>query len=143
MKFKRRLTSGDLLLLELVFAIIFFCLTMSASMAVFGNAYEMSSKAEKLDAAVREANSAAEIIRSANTADDIYSMLQTEGFTGSGGVYSKEYGDGKYSINIIGVQNVNLFSADIVCKDTKGTTEPIYEINIKHALSVQNPKAAK
>ena len=101
MKFRRRLTSGDLLLLELVFAIIFFCLTMSASMAVFGNAYEMSSKAESLDDAVRESNSAIEIIRSSDTAEEIDSLLASSGFSGnSGSSYSKEYGNDKYRIEI-------------------------------------------
>ena len=136
MKFKRRLTSGDLLLLELVFAIIFFCLTMSASMAVFGNAYEMSSKAESLDSAVRESNSAIEIIRSSATAEEIDSGFASSGYTGAPlRSYTKEYDNGKYRIDIAVSVTGNLYSAVINCYKQSDPETSIYDISVKHALS--------
>ena len=136
MKFKRRLTSGDLLLLELVFAIIFFCLTMSASMAVFGNAYEMSSKAESLDSAIRESNSAIEIIRSGDSSEAIDAAFASAGYTGAAiRSYAKEYDNGKYKIDIEVSVSGKLYTAVINCYKQSDPETSIYDISIKHALS--------
>ena len=70
MKERTRLSSGNMLLLELLFAIIFFSLTLSVTLSVFGEAYVLSRRAEGLDLAVAEANDVAEIIRSAKRVSD-------------------------------------------------------------------------
>ena len=68
MKERTRLSSGNMLLLELLFAIIFFSLTLSVTLSVFGEAYALSRQAEGKDLAVAEANDVAEIIRSSEYA---------------------------------------------------------------------------
>ncbi len=141
MRYRKRLSSGDLLLLELIFAIVFFSLAMAASMSVFGNAYEMSSKAEKLDSAIRESDSAAEMIRSSGTEDEINYLFTNNGYSVSpDGEFSKEYNNGKSIIVITTSVDGKLFTGDIACYDAPGkasekTAEPVYDISIKHALT--------
>ncbi len=137
---KRRLSSGDLMLLELIFAIIFFCFSMAATMSVFGNAYEMSQLAGDRDVSIREAASAAEIIRAADTEKEMDSYLTAEGFAPSGeNVYEKTYGDGKYRINVVLSMSGTLLNADLNCYYNKSTTvhstdEAFYRLNIKHSM---------
>ena len=140
MKTGNRLSSGNLMLLELVFAIIFFCLAMAASMSVFGNAYEMSSRAEDQDAALRETDSAAEIIRSSETKEEMDSLLTAAGFTGSMETgYEKLVCDDRYRLTISLSESGKLIQADMLCYSAKDGTqsepmEPFYDLSIKHAL---------
>ncbi|MCR4590835.1 MAG: hypothetical protein K5668_08450 [Lachnospiraceae bacterium] len=137
---KRRLSSGDLMLLELVFAIIFFCLTMAGTMSVFGNAYEMSTVAEDRDLATRETATAAEIIRASGSRTEMDGLLQSNGFTPAGeNVYEKTYGDGKYRLTISVSMPETMLNADMACYYTKSTAshssdEAFYDLNIRHSM---------
>ena len=137
---KRRLSSGDLMLLELVFAIVFFCLSMAAAMSVFGNAYEMSSVAEDRDISVREISSAAEIIRASDSKEEMGSYLLSEGFATAGNdVYEKTYGDGEYRLVITVTGTGTLYSADMSCYYVKSTAshntkEAFYDLVVKHSM---------
>ncbi len=133
MNIRRRLTSGDMLLLELIFAIVFFCLAMAASMSVFGNAYEMSSKAAARDMAVREAASAAEIVRSAESFKEAGELLVRAGYTFSGSGYEKTFGDEGNTISVNLKEAGKLITADIRCYDLSGTEEDaIYSLTVDH-----------
>ena len=80
MKERTRLSAGNMLLLELLFALIFFSLTLSVTLSVFGEAYALSRQAEGRNLAVAEANDVAEIIRSAAYAsemDGLLSLMET------------------------------------------------------------------
>ena len=140
MKTGNRLSSGNLMLLELVFAIVFFCLAMAASMSVCGNAYEMSSRAEDQGAALRETDSAAEIIRSSETKEEMDSLLNSAGFTGNMETgYEKLFCDDKYRLTISLSESGKLIQADMLCYSAKDSTqnepiEPFYDLSIKHAL---------
>lgn len=138
MNLRQRLTAGNLLLLELILALIFFSLTMSATMSVFGRAYEMSKEAAGIDMALAQSNSAIEIIRSSDTPEEIRDMLTGNGFTNpEEGKYEKEYGDGRYNMELTISEEGNLTTACISCLDiehSEDTAEPLYEISIKHAL---------
>ena len=140
MRIGNRLSSGNLMLLELIFAIIFFSLAMAASMSVFGNAYEMSSRAEDQSAALRETDSAAEIIRSSETKEEMDSLLTAAGFTGDIDTgYEKLYGNDKYRLTISLSGNGKLIQADMLCCPVKdaagsGSPEPFYDLRIKHAM---------
>ncbi len=138
MNLRQRLSSGNLLLLELILALIFFSLTMAATMSVFGRAYEMSKQAAGIDMALAQSNSAIEIVRSADTAEEIRETLTGEGYSNpEEGRYEKEYGDGKYNMELTLSEDGNLVTADISCLDNadgKDTAEPLYEISIKHAV---------
>ncbi len=138
MNLRQRLSAGNLLLLELILALIFFSLTMSATMSVFGRAYEMSKEAAGIDMALAQSNSAIEIVRSADTYEEIRDILTGNGFTSpEEGKYEKEYGDGRYNMELTLSKEGNLLTADVSCLDTghgEDTAEPLYEISIKHAL---------
>ncbi len=139
MRAGQRLSSGDLLLLELVFAIVFFSLSIAATMSVFGNAYEMSSKASARNTAVAETNSVIEIIRSSATETEADEMLQKTGFVKDDkGIYSKEYGDGKYNMKMETAVSGKLYTADVSCYYSKGESEPeadpFYSIKVEHAI---------
>ena len=134
MNIRRRLTSGDMLLLELIFAIVFFCLAMAASMSVFGNAYEMSSKAALKDMAVREAASTAEIVRSSDSFKEAGELLTMAGFTLSGGSYERTFGDGE-SISVTLKEEGKLITANIDCYDSSGDGgEAVYSLTINHCI---------
>ena len=136
----RRLSSGDLMLLELIFAIIFFCISMAATMSVFGNAYEMSSIAGDRDISIREVASAAEIIRAADTKEELDSYLTSEGFAPSGeNGYEKTYGDGRYHLNLILSMSGTMLNADLRCYYNKSTAthstdEAFYQLDIRHSM---------
>lgn len=131
MNIKRRLSSGDLLLLELVFAIVFFCLAMAASMSVFGNAYEMSAKAAATDEAVREAVSAAEMIRASSSPEEAGDFLKMNGFTPvSESRFEKKYGDEESVISVTLSTSGRLITGNIECCDKQG--ESIYSLSVDH-----------
>ncbi len=140
MKTRRRLTSGDLMLLELIFAILFFCLAMAASLSVFGNAYEMSEKAEATDLAVFESNGAAELIRSSSTLKEAETLLKNNGYSVKDGTSSEKlYGDGRFKIAVNMTEKGKLVNAEFNCfyMDDKGfndPSEPFYTITIKHYM---------
>lgn len=138
MNLRQRLSAGNLLLLELIFALIFFSLTMAATMSVFGRAYEMSKDAAGIDMALAQSNSAIEIIRSVDRSEEIRNILTGNGFSNpEEGKYEKEYGDGRYNMELILSKEDNLITADISCLDNEDradTAEPLYEISIKHAV---------
>ncbi len=131
MNIRRRLSSGDLLLLELVFAIIFFCLAMAASMSVFGNAYEMSSKAAATNEAVREAVSAAEMIRASSSVEEAGEFLKMNGFTpSSDSRFEKKYGDEDSTISVSLTTSGRLMTGTIECFDKDGNS--LYSLTVDH-----------
>ena len=137
MKARRRLSSGDLLLLELVFAIVFFCLAMAATMSVFGKAYEMSASAKAQDLAIVETNAAAEMIRSSETADEADRLLRAGGLESAGnGGYTKAYGDGKYILRVETSMDGSMYRADMHCgrAEADADTPAEYEITIDHFM---------
>ena len=137
MKERTRLSSGNMLLLELLFALIFFSLTLSVTLSVFGEAYVLSRQAEGRDMAVAETNDVAEIIRSAEYASEIDALLARKGLTkDADGHYVGGYGDGKYSMMISTSISGKLYTADIACYDLKnsGQTDAIYTLEVDHAV---------
>ncbi|MCR5024926.1 MAG: hypothetical protein K6A90_11440 [Lachnospiraceae bacterium] len=138
MNLRQRLSAGNLLLLELILALVFFSLTMAATMSVFGRAYEMSKDAAGIDMALAQSNSAIEIIRSVDRSEEIRNILTGNGFSNpEEGRYEKGYGDGRYNMELILSKEGNLITADISCLDNEDradTAEPLYEISIKHAV---------
>ena len=138
MRARQRLSSGDLLLLELVFAIIFFSLSIAATMSVFGKAYELSSGAAGRNMAVTESNAAAEIIRASSDEAEADELLKKGGFTFSQGRYFKDYGDGKYCMTVDTAKEGRLFRADISCYKVTDAdapaSDPVYSLTIEHAM---------
>lgn len=137
MKEKTRLSAGNMLLLELLFAIIFFSLTLSVTLSVFGEAYALSRQAEGRNLAVAEANDVAEIIRSAVYASDVEGLLALKGLTGNGdGTYTMEYGDGKYRMVVTTGLQGRLYTADIECYNAAGEpdAEAVYGLKVDHAV---------
>lgn len=145
MKERTRLSSGNMLLLELLFAIIFFSLTLSVTLSVFGEAYVLSRQAEGLDLAVAEANDVAEIIRSAKRVSDMDDLLALAGLSKTGdGVYQSSYGDDKYALTVTSSLSGRLYSAVISCREAGAAEgEPaMYEITVEHALKERADSAA-
>ena len=139
MKERTRLSSGNMLLLELLFALIFFSLTLSVTLSVFGEAYVLSRQAEGRDMAVAEANDVAEMIRSSEYISEIDGLLTRRGFSrDSQGNYTGDYGDGKYRMVVSTTIAERLFTADIACYDSNiEETDPaaaVYELKVEHAV---------
>lgn len=137
MKERTRLSSGNMLLLELLFAIIFFSLALSVTLSVFGEAYVLSKQAEGRDMAVAETNDVAEMIRSAQYASEMDDLFARKGLTkDADGHYVGGYGDGRYSMMISSEITGKLYSADIACYDLKnsGQTDAIYTLRVDHAV---------
>ncbi|MBQ9607784.1 MAG: hypothetical protein IJV16_11540 [Lachnospiraceae bacterium] len=137
MKERTRLSAGNMLLLELLFALIFFSLTLSVTLSVFGEAYALSRQAEGRNLAVAEANDVAEIIRSAAYASEMDGLLSLKGLRKEAdGRYTAEYGDGKYRMIVSTGLQGRLYTADIECYDPSGSSpdEPIYGLQVDHAV---------
>ncbi len=137
MKERTRLSSGNMLLLELLFALIFFSLTLSVTLSVFGEAYVLSRQAEGLDLSVAEANDVAEIIRSAKRVSDMDGLLALAGLTKTGdGTYMSSYGEDKYDLTVTTSLSGRLYSAVITCREAGAAPdEPaMYELSVDHAL---------
>ncbi len=123
------------MLLELIFAIVFFCLAMAASMSVFGNAYEMSSKAAAKDTAVREATSVAEVVRSAESVEEAGELLKQAGFAFSGARYEKGYGVEGHTVFVRIDSAEKLMTANIGCFDNPDASgDAIYSLTIHHRI---------
>lgn len=138
MKERYRLSSGQLLLLELVLAITFFGLTIAVTLAVFGNAYEMSVKAEAEEKAVSETNNVIEIIRSASDETEIEELLKLYGLSKkSENIYEETYGNDKYTLTVNSHVEDKLYTADISCFSAD---EPIYAISVEHAIKKEERK---
>lgn len=141
MKERSRLSAGNMLLLELLFAIIFFSLTLSVTLSVFGQAYSVSRQAEGRELAVAEANDIAEIIRSVRKTDEIDGLLALKGVTKeSDGKYVMTYGDGDYRMTIDTSLTGRLYLAEIACYSETGASgaEPVYELTVEHAVKTGN-----
>ena len=142
MKERVRLSSGNMLLLELLFALVFFSLTLSVTLSVFGEAYALSREAEGRDLAVAETNDVAEIIRSAESAQEIGELLSMKGLAkDSAGRYQMNYGDGRYSMIINEAVQGRLYTAEISCykaTDADASEAPlVYELTVEHALKAE------
>ncbi len=131
---KERPSSGSLLMLELIFAIVFFALAIAVTVSVFGKAYVLSSKATAIDMAVAETNDIAEMIRSSDSEEEIEGLISKKGMKKvSDGKYEMSYGEGKFSLDMNVDKEGKLYSASMVCVDN-GTGEDVYDILIQHAL---------
>jgi len=142
-KERTRLSSGNMLLLELLFALIFFSLSLSVTLSVFGQAYVLSKKAEGKDLAVAETNDVAEIIRSARSVSEIDSLLTARGLSADeGGRYLLSYGDDKYNMIVTTSLSGKLYTADIACYDSNNASDPaaIYELKVEHAVKDEAAK---
>ncbi len=132
MKERHRLSPGQLLLLELVLAITFFGLTIAVTLAVFGDAYEMSARAEAEEKAVTETGNVIELIRSAENEEKIDELFQTYGLSKiSDGVYEETYGSGKYKMTVKSYVEERLYTADITCFEAE---DSVFAISVDHAL---------
>ena len=136
MRERTRLSSGNMLLLELLFALIFFGLTLSVTLSVFGEAYVLSKQAEARDMAVAETNDVAEVIRSSEYSSEIDELLTAKGLTkDSDGNYTADFGDGKYNMVISTALSGKLYTANIKCYDPQNPDgSPIYELTVDHAV---------
>ncbi len=131
---KERPSSGSLLMLELIFAIVFFALAIAVTVSVFGKAYVLSSKATAIDMAVAETNDIAEMIRSSDSEGEIEDLISKKGMKKvSDGKYEMPYGEGKFSLDMSVDREGKLYSASMVCVDNS-TGEDVYDILIQHAL---------
>ena len=143
MKERTRLSSGNMLLLELLFAIIFFSLTLSVTLSVFGEAYALSRQAEGKELAVAESNDVAEIIRSSVYASEIDDLLALKGLTrDSDGRYISSYGNGRYTMVVSTSLDGRLYTANIACYDSNVNADPaaIYELKVEHAVRDESTK---
>lgn len=141
MKERSRLSAGNMLLLELLFAIVFFSLTLSVTLSVFGQAYSISKKAEGRTLAVAESNDIAEIIRSGSKAEEIENLFSLKGVRKeSEGNYTMTYGDGQYRMSIYVSRSGRLYIADISCYAEGGGSaeEPLYQITVEHAVKTED-----
>lgn len=136
MKERTRLSSGNMLLLELLFALIFFGFTLSVTLSVFGEAYVLSKQAEGKDMAVAETNDVAEVIRSAEYSDEIDKLLTVKGLTkDETGNYTASFGDDKYNMVISTALSGKLYTAEIKCFDPRNSDgNPIYALTVDHAV---------
>ncbi len=128
------------MLMEILIAIFFFSLVLASSMSVFGKAYEMSEKAGSGSAAMTETNSAAEIIRSCDTEEEINTLLKSRGFNSpSADRYEKFFNNGQGLINIEISMEDRLLTAEMSCyhvddNSTRDPGEAFYSLTIKHAM---------
>ena len=137
MKERTRLSAGNMLLLELLFAIIFFSLTLSVTLSVFGEAYALSRQAEGRNLAVAESNDVAEIIRSAEYASEIDGLLSLKGLVSEAEHrYAMDFGDGRYRMVVSTGLQGRLYTADIECYDQAGgpTDGSVYKLVVEHAV---------
>ncbi|MBO6147748.1 MAG: hypothetical protein J6O55_00220 [Lachnospiraceae bacterium] len=132
MKTRGRLSSGNLLLLELIFAIFFFCLSVAVTVSVFGKAFSMSRNAYSGNKAVAEAKSVAEIIRSVETVAEAEKYLLEKGlYPNADGDYELLYGDGRYRLVLSATLDGNLYTGEIICT-VVSSGEDIYKLTVSH-----------
>ncbi|SKB74386.1 hypothetical protein SAMN06296386_104318 [Lachnospiraceae bacterium] len=140
MREKSRLSSGQLLLLELIFAVAFFCVSAAVTMSIFGKAYEISAESEAKTSAAHEADAVSEVIRSVSDEAEIDGFLRENGFElQENGSYEKIYDNGKFCMTITPSVNGRLYSAEINSyvaekRRKEPDTEPVFTMVIKHAL---------
>ena len=139
MKEKHRLSSGQLLLLELVIAVGFFSMSVAVTMSIFGNAYAMSSEAEAKKRAVYKADDISEIIRSESEETEIDRSLKDYGFVNNNGIYEMRYSEDKYRVTVSPFVAGRLYEAELDFYDESDEsenteTEPFYTVTIDHAL---------
>lgn len=134
MKQKERPSAGSLLMLELIFAIVFFALAIAVTVSVFGKAFVLSNRAVAVNRAVAETNDISEMIRSCDSEDEIEALVSKKGMAKqSDGKYEMSYDDGKFLLSMNTKTEGRLYTASMVCTDT-GTGEEVYDILIEHAL---------
>lgn len=85
---------SNALLVELLIVILFFMLSASVLVQVFGKARNMSARAETIAAALSDAQNVADQLYAAPDADDALSAL---GFTGEGGEWRRS---GSYDLTV-------------------------------------------
>ena len=139
MREKHRLSSGQLLLLELVIAVGFFSMSVAVTMSIFGNAYAMSSEAEAKKHAVYKADDISEIIRSVSDEAEIDRSLINYGFVNNNGIYEMRYSEDKYRVTVSPSVSGKLYEAEVDFYDESNetenaNTEPFYTVIIDHAL---------
>ncbi len=142
MRKRHRLSSGQLLLLEIVFAVTFFCIAVAVTMSIFGRAYEMSSYARAKKEAVLETDNTSEIIRSCEDKEEIDERLTDYGFEYTdNGVYIKHYGDGRYRIMIVPElkKESRIYSANITNYiekelDDNPNAESVFSVIVDHVI---------
>ncbi len=139
MREKHRLSSGQLLLLELVIAVGFFSMSVAVTMSIFGNAYAMSSEAEAKKHAVYKADDISEIIRSESEETEIDRSLKDYGFVNNNGIYEMRYSEDKYRVTVSPFVAGRLYEAELDFYDESDElenteTEPFYTVIIDHAL---------
>lgn len=140
MRERRRLSSGQLLLMELIIAVGFFCFSAAVAMSIFGKAYVLSIGSAAKERSAIEADSVSEIIRSVSDEAEIDEMLRKMGFEcKSDGSYEKIFDEGKYKMVIVSSVEKRLYKAEIksfiVSKSGDvSDTEPVFTMEVLHAL---------
>ena len=137
MKKRQRLSSGNLLLLELIFAMFFFSFAVTVTVSVLGMAYQMSESAYASNMAVLQSKDVAEIVRACGSESEAGELLAQKGLSPDGrGGYSMLYGQDKYRLSLSLSENEidGLYTADIVCRKVS-SGDQIYELSIDHRMT--------
>ena len=137
---KHSLSSGQLLLLELIFAVGFFCFSAAVTMSIFGKAYVLSENSAAKERAAIEADAVSDTIRSVYDEAEINELLVKLGFEcKSDGSYEKLFEDGKYRMVIVPSVEKRLYKAEIKSfvtsnSDETSNMEPVFSMEVLHAL---------
>lgn len=75
MERSKRINSPGILLTELIFAVLIFAVAAAVCMQLFAGAHSMSTRSVELSHAVSECSSAAELVSSLNSADELEKLI--------------------------------------------------------------------
>ena len=140
MRERHRLSSGQLLLMELIIAVGFFCFSAAVTMSIFGKAYVISVESAAKERSAIEADSVSETIRSVSNEAEIDELLRKLGYEcKSDGNYEKIFDEGKYKMVIVSSVEKRLYKAEIKSfiisrSDDASDTEPVFTMEVLHAL---------
>ena len=89
---------SNVLLVEILIALLFFMLSATILVRVFASAREMSARSGVETRALAEAQNMADLIR---VSEDVDAALEEQGFASSHGVWTRD--DGEYTLYVEGV----------------------------------------
>lgn len=141
---RHRASSSSLFLMELILAILFFCIASTICISIFARSHSMNVDARNLNNAVSEASNIAEIISSSNSMSEIDKLLsdEYEGIKNNGDKYlvilDKEFNptlsEAYFGMEINFKENDELLDSHISIYELESETV-IYELDVTHFIS--------
>lgn len=148
---RKRASSGSLFLMELILAILLFCIAAAICVSVFAKSHIMHQDAKTLNMAMNTVQNTAEIIRSENDINEIKSKLNnlypdsdiSKSFPGTSEAYFdsnmstiSSKNDATYILEIVCENKNDLLCSTITMKKNivDNNLDPIYDLYIEHAL---------